>query len=71
MVTKIMLENQCEILNRLTKNEYYIGYENGKCHLFMKAGNGRATIDYGNTKNLLSEKLWCLINVLEREARDV
>ena len=69
-ITKEMLNAQVNLLNSYTDGEYYVGYENGGCHLFLKVGtSGRRTISYGNTKSELSKQLSALNMVLSMEER--
>lgn len=70
-VTKDILSKQADMLNaetgRTDGEKYFVGYECGYANLFLEVGNGRATISYGNTKKELSEKLFMVLEVLQRE----
>lgn len=64
-ITKEILKNQAFTLSRLTGLLLYVGYENGKAHLFEHIeSSGRKTISYGNTKRELSEKMTMAIELI-------
>lgn len=64
-ITQDILKNQAFTLSRLTGMMLYVGYENGHANLFEHVGeSGRATIDYGNTKKELSEKMSMAIKLI-------
>lgn len=67
--TKEMLDACCSAINGMTQGGYYVGYENGACHLFKEEGSGRRTMSYGNTKKELCGKMMLVIEILIQERR--